>query len=224
MRRWHGSAAVLCMFLLTACHGGSAPSESSSRTSAKDGAAPTGGGGESSLLNAIRPAPLVLPEGTPLPLILQTALASDTSHEGDLVVATLASDVKVGEKTVLAAESELRGKVTAAVPAGHMKGAARLAFAFDRVVLKGQEHAIETSAVHLVGPGQKKRDIELIGGGAGAGAIIGAIAGGKKGAAIGTVLGAGAGTGAAATTRGKDVELHAGGRWTVKLTREARIG
>jgi hypothetical protein len=215
------------MFVLTACHGGPAPSGSSGGTVAKESAAPraapTGGGGGSSLLNAFRPAPLILPEGTPLPLVLRTALASDTSHEGDLVVATLASDVKIGEKTVLPAESELRGKVTAAVPAGHLKGAARLAFAFDRVVLKGQEHAIETSGVHLSGPGQKKRDIELIGGGAGAGAIIGAIAGGKKGAAIGTVLGAGAGTGAAATTRGKDVELHAGGRWTVKLTREARI-
>ncbi len=222
MRRWHGSAEVLCMFLLTACHGGSGASESSGRAGAKDSAAPTSGGG-SSLMDVFRPAPLVLPEGTPLPLVLQTALASDTSHPGDLVVATLASDVRVGEKVVLSAGSELRGKVTAAVPAGHLKGAARLAFDFDRVVRKGHEHAIQTSAVDLSGPGQKKRDIELIGGGAGAGAIIGAIAGGKKGAAIGTVLGAGAGTGAAATTRGKDVEVHAGGRWTVTLSREARI-
>lgn len=223
MRRWHFSAAVLCLFLHPACHGGSAASGSSGRTGGKDAPTPKGGGEGSSLLNAFRRASLVLPEGTPLPLVLQTALASDTSHEGDLVVATLASDVKVGEKTVLPAESELRGKVTLAVPAGHLKGAARLGFVFDRVVLKGKEHSIETSAVELSGPGQKKRDIELIGGGAGAGAIIGAIAGGKKGAAIGTVLGAGAGTGAAAATRGQDVEVHAGGHWTVKLTRETRI-
>src|ERR1700731_1875584 len=99
MRQWQGSAAVLCMFLLTACHGGSAASESSGRTGAKDSAAPASGEG-SSLMSAFRPAPLVLPEGTPLPLVLQTALSSDPSHPGDLVVATLASDVRVGEKAV----------------------------------------------------------------------------------------------------------------------------
>jgi hypothetical protein len=111
-----------------------------------------------------------------------------------------------------------------AVPAGHLKGAAQLEFAFDQVVVKGQPHSIETHAVNLFGPGQKKRDAELIGGGAGAGAIVGAIAGGKKGAAIGTLVGAGAGTGVAATTRGQDVELRSGSRWSVTLAHETRIG
>src|SRR5712692_2670093 len=166
MKMWGIALVVAGPLLLAGCEAGSAASGgSSSRAGATTGSAKKTDGGWN-ILRAFRPEPVVLPEGTALPLVLQTAMASDTSHEGDLVSARLASDVLVGGKTLLAANTELRGKVTAAVPAGHLKGAARLAFVFDSVVVKGKEHAIETSAVDLAGPGQKKRDIELIGGGA----------------------------------------------------------
>jgi outer membrane lipoprotein SlyB len=55
----------------------------------------------------------------------------------------------------------------------------------------------------------KKRDIGIIGGGAGVGAAIGAIAGGGKGAAIGAAAGAAAGTAGAAATGKMDVRIPA---------------
>jgi hypothetical protein len=62
-----------------------------------------------------------------------------------------------------------------------------------------------------------------IGIGAGAGAIVGGIAKGGKGAAIGTLIGGAAGTGVVLVNTGKEVELAAGSRITIRLTNEARL-
>ncbi len=183
-----------------------------------------GSGRKGGLLSALRPEPVKLPEGTGLAVVLETTVSSKDSHPGDFVVAKLAEDVKVGEKVVLPAGTEVRGQVTAAVPSGKVKGRARLAFDFDKVVLKGKELAVETRTVDITAPDNHKRDAGIIGGGTGAGAIIGAIAGGKKGAVIGAAVGAGAGTGVVLTTAGDEVEVPAGSRLSVKLTREARLG
>lgn len=169
------------------------------------------------------PEPVIVPEGTALPLRLETPLSTRTNTPGDSVLATLASDVRVGERIVLPAGTEVRGRVTAALRPGKVKGRAHLAFDFDRVVRKGRELPVELRAVDILGPESHKRDAGIIGGGAGAGALIGAIVGGKKGAAIGAGVGAGAGTGVVLSTRGKEVEVPAGSRISVKLTRDARF-
>jgi hypothetical protein len=158
-----------------------------------------------------------------LPLVLETAISSATSRSGDLVVARVAEDVRVGEKVVVPAGSEVRGRVTAAVPSGRVKGDARLAFDFDTLVLKGKEHPIGTRPVDITAGDSHKRDAVIIGAGAGAGAIIGAIAKGGKGAAIGTLIGGAAGTGVVLTNKGKEVELGTGSHVTVRLTRETRL-
>ena len=176
------------------------------------------------VLRVHRPQPVLLAEGTGLTLVLETGVSSKESHEGDLVVAKLAEDVKVGEKVVIPAGTEVRGRVTAAVPSGKVKGRARLAFDFDTIALRGKESPVETRTIDITAPDSHKKDAEIIGGGAGVGAIIGAIAGGKKGAAIGAAVGAGTGTGVVLTTTGKEVEVPAGSRLSVKLTKEARLG
>jgi hypothetical protein len=186
-------------------------------TSAND-ARPSGG-----VLSAFRPAPITVPEGTTFPLVLETAMSSATSQSGDRVVARLAEDVRVGEKVVVPAGSEVRGRVVAAVPSGQVKTRARLAFDFETLVLDGKEHSIGASAIDITARDTHKKDAATIGIGAGAGAIIGAIANGGKGAAVGTLIGGAAGTGVVLANTGKEVQLGSGTRVTVRLTRETRL-
>jgi hypothetical protein len=175
------------------------------------------------LLSVLRPAPITIPEGTTFPLVLETTISSATSRSGDRVDARLAEDVRVGEKVVVPAGTEVRGRVTTAVPSGRVKTRARLAFAFDTLVLEGKEHSIGTSSVDISAGDTHKKDAVIIGGGAGAGAIIGAITKGGKGAAVGTLIGGAAGTGVVLIDKGKEVRLGTGSRVNVRLTRETRL-
>jgi hypothetical protein len=215
MRRLDSLAVLFSALLLAGCEAGSASTNANSRR-------PSAGKPSGGLLSALRPAPVVVPEGTTLSLVLETAMSSETSRQGDRVVARLAEDVRVGEKVVVPAGTEVRGRVTAAVPSGRVKTRARLAFAFDTLVLDG-EHAIGTRAIDITAGDTHNKDAATIGIGAGAGAIVGAIANGGKGAAIGTLIGGAAGTGVVLANTGKQVQLGSGSHVTVRLTNEARL-
>jgi hypothetical protein len=169
------------------------------------------------------PEPIVLAEGTMLPVQLETGLSSATSNEGDLIVARLSEDVKAGERVVLKEGTEVRGRVIAATPSGRVKGRAHLAIDFDKIVTGGREREASLRAVDITAASDKGRDAKVVGGSAGLGLIIGAIADGKKGAAIGTAVGAAAGAGAALATKGREVELPAGTNLRLKLEKEARL-
>jgi hypothetical protein len=181
-------------------------------------AKPAGGVGR--LLDAFKPDPVVVPAGTTLTLALQTPLSSGTSKAGDSVLATLVSDVTAGDTVALPAGSEVRGRVTAAVGSGRVKGRARLAFAFDRAVVKGSEHPLAVPAVDITAEDSHKRDAAIAGGAAAAGGIIGAIAGGKGGAGKGVLIGGAAGAGTVLATKGKEVALPAGRQLKVKLSED----
>ena len=138
-------------------------------------------------------------------------------------MARLAEDVRVGEKVVVPAGSEVRGRVTTAVPSGRVKTRARLAFTFDMLVLEGKEYSIGTGPLDITAGSTRKKDAATIGIGAGAGAVVGAILDGKKGAGIGAMIGGATGTGVILTNTGKEVELGSGTRLAVRLTRETRL-
>jgi hypothetical protein len=211
MRRFDAIPVLLTAVLLVGCQA------SSNSTSAKAGK-PSGG-----ILSVLRPDPITVPEGATFPLVLETAISSATSRSGDLIVARLAEDIKLGEKVVVPSGSEVRGRVTAAVPSGRVKTRARLAFDFDTLVLGGKEHPIGTRPVDITAGDTHKKDAVTVGIGAGAGAIVGAIVDGKKGAGIGALIGGAAGTGVVLTDTGKEISLGTGSRVTVRLTREARL-
>ncbi len=82
---------------------------------------------------------------------------------------------------------------------------------------------VQTSSVFAKGASHKKRNVALIGGGAGAGALIGGLAGGGKGALIGSAVGAGAGTGTAYATGKKDVAFEAERRLTFRLNDSVKV-
>ncbi|HET7295474.1 MAG TPA: hypothetical protein VFM88_23870 [Vicinamibacteria bacterium] len=193
-----------------AADGGTQASGKAASKRAASSSKPEGGGLVERLLP---PAKVTVPEGTALPLVLESSVSSATNSEGDAVLAKLAADVRVGEKVVAPAGSSVKGRVTAAVRSGKVKGRARLAFAFDTLVVKGREVEIATTPVDITAEDSKKKDA----------AIIGAIIDGKKGAAIGAGVGAAGGTGTVLATRGKEVELSSGQSITVKLAEATQI-
>ena len=112
-------------------------------------------------------------------------------------------------KEVLPKGTKFTGHVTTSDASGRLKGRGVLGITLDSFDLRGQSYPVATSLDTRATASHKKRNIEMIGGGAGLGALIGGLAGGGKGAAIGLGAGAAAGTGTAAVTGKKQVEVPA---------------
>jgi uncharacterized protein YcfJ len=169
------------------------------------------------------PVPRVLAAGTALPLILRTTVASNASQAGDRVTATLAQAAAVEDRVILAAGTEVLGRVTLAKQSGRVKGRARLVVAFDEVRDGGSSYRIETTPVDVTAESSKGKDAKIAGGAAAAGALIGAIAGGGKGALKGGAIGGVGGGAVVLATRGNEVVLESGTTLEVTLTEKVQI-
>ncbi|HEY6548817.1 MAG TPA: hypothetical protein VI589_12970 [Vicinamibacteria bacterium] len=215
--------------LAMTCAAGLAGCQSGAGASGDGAKEPAGGPGPKADRTASRvsakptPAPVLLAEGTPLVMRLDSTVSTVTAKAGDAVVARLVEPVRQGERILVADGAEVRGRVVTAVRSGKVKGRARLVVEFDRLTVDGRSYEIAANAIDITAADSKKRDAAIIGGGAGAGAIIGAIADGGKGAAIGGLIGGAAGSGAVLATRGKEVVLETGTRVQVKLGRGVRL-
>jgi len=153
--------------------------------------------------------------------VLQTTVASNTSHVEDRVLAEVAEDVVADGRVVLPEGAEVIGHVVAAVPSGRVKGRARLAVRFEEVRVGGVSYVLDATGIDVTAASAKGRDAKMAGGATAAGAIIGAIAGGGKGALKGGAIGAAAGGAAVLATKGDEVEFRAGQTYKVKL--ESRL-
>jgi hypothetical protein len=162
---------------------------------------------------------VTIPAGTALPLVLDTAVGSDTSHAEQRVIAHLSHPVTLHGQTVLPAGSEVGGVVTDATPSGRVKGRAHVAVRFDSLTPRGDDerYQIRAASINRTAPSTKKKDAVEIGAPAAGGALIGALFGGKKGALIGTAAGGGAGTGVVLATKGKEIHLPKGSAVTLTL-------
>jgi hypothetical protein len=169
------------------------------------------------------PRPPALAAGTKLPIVLQTTVASNTSHVGDRVVAELAEDVAEQGRVVLPAGTEVVGRVTAAEGSGRVKGRARLAVAFQEVRLGGTSYVIEATPLDVTAASSKGRDAKILGGAAAAGAIIGAIADGGGGALKGGAIGGAAGGAAVLATKGKEVVFQTGEHYSIELKTRLQV-
>jgi hypothetical protein len=222
-------------FAVSGCDRGStASSRPGSENGQFDNALATGGGDRA----AAKPSsPLELavartevreftiPAGTELPVVLDTAVGSDTSTVEQAVHAHLSRAVMVDGEPVLPVGSSVSGVVTEAVRSGKVKGRAHIAVRFNGVTPAGdaERYRIETAAIGRTAPATKKADAVKIGAPAAGGAIIGAIVGGGKGAAIGATAGGGAGTAVVLSTRGKEIHLPAGSALRVRLTEPVTV-
>jgi hypothetical protein len=134
------------------------------------------------------------------------------------VTARVARATAPDGRIVLPGGTVLKGRVSRADAAGRVSGKSRLAVDFDRIVIRGVEHKLDTTAIDVAGPDSHGRDAAIIGGSTVGGAIVGGILGGGGGAKKGAIVGVLGGTGAVLATRGKDVEIPAGSNWTVRVT------
>ncbi len=151
---------------------------------------------------------VTVPADTELAVRLVDGLDTGKTAAGSTFEATLASALVAQGVVVAPVGSKVTGKVTNVVSSGRLNKPAELSLALTSLApTGGQDIAISTDPWGMKAESHKKRNIEMIGGGAGVGALVGAIAGGKKGAAIGGAVGAGAGTGAAAATGKKEIVL-----------------
>jgi len=206
---------------LTAPPAGSAsPSTAAERAEPGAGRDAVATAGKSSAAADPRPArEVTIPAGTTLPIVLDTAIASDTSRPEQAVVAHLARPIALHGETVLPAGSRVSGVVTDAKPSGRVKGLAHVAVRFDSLTPGGggERYEIRTASVGRTAEATKKKDALEIGAPAAGGAIIGALVGGKKGALVGGAIGGGAGTGVVLATKGKEVRLPKGSALSLKL-------
>ena len=168
---------------------------------------------------------VTIPAGTPLSIILETPVSSETSRVEERVNAHLARAVVVDGATVVPEGSSVGGVVTDAKQSGKVKGRAHVAVRFDSLTPSGSDerYAIHTSSVGRTAEGTKRKDALEIGAPAAGGALIGALVGGKKGALVGGAVGGGAGTAVVLSTRGKEVKLAKGAALTLRLTAPVNI-
>jgi hypothetical protein len=163
---------------------------------------------------------VTIPAETQISVTLETPVASNTSQFEDQVRATVAKPIVVSGTTVVPAGSEEIGSVIEAKESGRVKGRALVAVRFDRLVVRGESHKIQTARISREAASSTKSDVKKGAIGAGAGAIIGGIAGGGTGAAIGAGVG---GAGTVLATKGREVELAAGTTLSTRLLEPVKV-
>lgn len=155
------------------------------------------------------PAPIVIPAGTRIEVLVNQDLGSKISRTGDTFSATVAHPVVVNGQVVIPQNSPAEGLVVDAKPLGRFAGNAQLVLRLERVRVGSHSFPVMTSSIADVQRGKGRRTGIMAGGGGALGAIIGGIAGGGKGALIGGLAGAGAGTAGSAFTGNKQIVIPA---------------
>ncbi len=163
-----------------------------------------------------------LAAGTPIPIRVSTELNTGTTAQGSSFDGTLEAPLIISGVTVASRGSLVHGRVINVVSSGRLKRPAELSLMLTSITpTGGQQTPISTQAWTVSGKSHKKRDIELMGGGAGVGAVIGAIAGGGKGAAIGGLIGGAGGTAGAYATGKKEIDIPTETQLTFRLSAPA---
>ena len=168
-------------------------------------------------------AEVVIPRGTALHVRIDESVDTKRNRAGDEFHASLAEPVVIEGKTVVPKGTSFVGHVSESRASGRMEGRAVLTLTLDSFELSGKKYSVHTGSIDRVSAAHKKRNLTLIGGGAGLGALIGGLAGGGKGALIGAGAGAGAGTAGAAITGKKEVAITAESLLTFPLKSPVKL-
>ncbi len=118
----------------------------------------------------------------------------------------------------------MEGQVVSADKGGRLHHPAELVLSLTSLrPTGGSKVALTTRTWSMRANNYKKRDAEMIGGGAGVGALVGALAGKGKGALVGALVGGGAGTAGAAFTGKKQIVLQPETRLKFMLSQPVAI-
>jgi hypothetical protein len=148
------------------------------------------------------PAPVTVPGGTVLSVLLTQAIDVDAAKAGTTFKALLDDPVMLGGQVVIPRNAAVVLQAAKVEQAGNFKGADKITLKANSVAFGGRKYEIVTSYVEHKGSGEGKKTGRKVLGGAGLGAAVGAIAGGGTGAAIGAV--AGTATGAVVASQGTE--------------------
>jgi hypothetical protein len=173
-----------------------------------------------------RPAQLVVPAGTRLPLILENAVTTRNARPGDPVYLETLYPVVLHDRIVIPAGSYVQGEIQEAKRPGRVKGRGEIRIRLNSMILpngyKVDFNAVPTNAGtggnestdqegRIKGDTDKATDVGTIVKTTGMGAGIGAIAGRSgRGAGIGAGAGAAVGLATVLLTRGPELELPRG--------------
>src|SRR5216684_1426736 len=156
---------MLALGFLCAC--GHPPAENSSNTDSQKlpfDRAPRSTGISPS--QSLIPSATKLPEGTPIPIRLQSALSSASSHAGDTFNATIDEPVVIDGQTLIARGTPATGRVLEAKPSASSRGRSRESSpepGYLRIVLVslkvgGRPVMIETSTIFAKGGTREGRN------------------------------------------------------------------
>jgi hypothetical protein len=155
--------AIILLTLSLICGCGRPPAENASnsdsqklpfdRQSRSTGVSPS---------QSLIPSTTKLPEGTGLPIRLQSALSSASSHAGDTFSATIDEPVVIDGQTLVASGTPATGRVLEAKPSANLRGVS-LEPGYLRIVLVslnvgGRTVMIETSSIFAKGGSREEQN------------------------------------------------------------------
>ena len=202
-----------------------------------DGAAAQAQGGQPSQTSQTNQgsAPLLVPAGTRLPLVLHNSVTTRNAQPGDPIYLETTFPIVLNGRILVPAGSYVQGEITEAKRPGKVKGQGEVRVRLTTLILPNgytvQFDAVPTNAGtgggestdkegNIKGDTDKATDVGTVIKTTSVGAAIGGIAGRSAGSAgIGAGVGAAAGLAAVLLTRGPELELPRGTTLDVVLDR-----
>jgi hypothetical protein len=104
------------------------------------------------------PSATKLPEGTPIPVRLETALSSASSHAGDTFNAVIEEPVVIDGQELVARGTAATGRVLEAKPSRHSLDPGYLRIVLVSLNVGGKPVTIETSSIFAKGGSREERN------------------------------------------------------------------
>jgi len=217
------------------------PAAPAADSSASNPAQPAGGAADGQKLasKVLQGYIRVVPSGTKIPIIMDTAIDTDTSQEGDEFSARTSEDLTIDGNTAVPAGSIVKGRIAQLNAPRHLNRSGSVALKFDTVttpdnrqipiianlVARGgvvharrglKDIAIDTGVVTL--PAAAGLGIGLLAGNAGNSSI-----GAGGGALIGAGVGCAVGVAILLSKKGKKVDVRPGDELKIELAEDLRM-